>query len=208
MGSSTTPDLFIIESLRFEDEESEHTEGKFLSHILKLAGRQVQYFYIRTRRELEEVLDRFEDSNFRYLHISCHANRNGVELTLDDLGVKELGQLLSPYLQTRRIFFSACEIATPRLAKALLKGTGCYSMIGPSEAVGFDEAALYWASLYHFLFKNEPASVTRAEIAVNMRNLSKVFRLGMKFYAAKHSEKNGYIEVDISGEDDVVPEPI
>lgn len=208
MGSSTTPDLFIIESLRFEDEESEHTEGKFLSHILKLAGRQVQYFYIRTRRELEEVLDRFEDSNFRYLHISCHANKNGAELTLDYLSVEELGELLGPRLHNRRIFLSACEIATPKLAKRLLKGTGCYSMIGPSESVRFDEAALYWASLYHFLFKSEPTSISRGEIAANMRNLSQVFGLGMKFYAAKSIDKKGYIEVKISGVSDDVSEPI
>src|SRR5690242_6588166 len=115
----TTPDVFIIESLRFSDEKHRRFAGSFLSHILRLAERRVQYYYIRTRAEFEELLDRFADSGFRYLHISCHANRNGIGLTLDDLSVVDLGALLGSTLEKRRVFFSACELATDRLAKAL-----------------------------------------------------------------------------------------
>ncbi len=199
MGSGTTPDLFIIESLDFEDEKMQYTEGQFLSHILKLAGRKVQYFYIRTRKELEEIIDKFEDSKFRYLHISCHADACGIALTLDHLSVVEMGEILAPCLENRRIFFSACQIATPELARTLLKGTGCYSVIGPSQNVDFDEAALYWASLYHFMFKNDATVVKRADLESNMKNLSKVFGVAMKFYAAKQSAKNGYVEIPIAG---------
>src|SRR5438445_3898064 len=48
----TTPDVFIIESLRLDDEEKQHSEGSFISHILRLAERQVRYYYIRTRSKL------------------------------------------------------------------------------------------------------------------------------------------------------------
>lgn len=197
--SRTTPDVFIIESLRFEDEDNGYTEGQFLSHILKLSERQVQYFYIRTRTELEAVLDRFEDSNFRYLHISCHANSSGLELTLDSLSVAEIGEVIGSCLDKRRVFFSACEIATPKLASRLLKGTGCYSVIGPSKTVGFDEAALYWASLYHFMFRNDAVVMKRDDLERNMARLSAVFNLGMKFYSASKKNSKGYAEVKIRG---------
>jgi len=195
-SKKTTPDVFIIESLRFEDESRGYTEGSFLAHILKLAERDVHYVYIRTRAELEEVLDQFEDSKFRYLHISCHANSKGMSLTLDNLSVQEIGSIIGPCLDRRRIFFSACKIATPALATALLKETGCYSVIGPSEKVRFDEAALYWASLYHFMFKNDAVVITREMLKESMQMLSTVFGLGMKFYAASKNNERGFVEVD------------
>jgi len=197
--TKTTPDVFIIESLGFEDEDDGYTEGQFLTHILKLANRQVRYFYIRTRAELEEVLDRFEDSSFRYLHISCHASKSGMDLTLDSLSVAEMGETIGSRLDKRRIFFSACNIATPDLASILLKGTGCYSLIGPSKRVGFDEAALYWASLYHFMFRSDATIIKRENLKRNMERLSAVFKLGMKFYAASKGRRKGYVEIEIKG---------
>jgi hypothetical protein len=192
----TTPNVFIIESLKLEDESDGHFEGRFLEHILKLAGREVRYFYIRTRKEFIEILDQFETSRFRYLHISCHGNRNGIALTFDELSINELAADVVPYLDERRLFLSACEIVTPSLAKALLRHSGCYSVIGPSRPVYFDEAALFWASLYHFLFRTEATAVKRLDLQKNLRRLSTIFDLGMKYYAASSNNK-GFSEVSI-----------
>jgi len=191
----TTPDVFIIESLRFDDEENGHLEGKFISHILNLADRKVRYYYIRTRAELEEVLDIFEDSGFRYLHFSCHADENGIALTLDELSIEEMGRALSPLLNKRRIFFSACEIATQKLASVLLKNTGCYSVIGPSKSVGFDEAALFWASLYHLMFKDDITVMKRKHLRCNIQKLSTIFDIGIRYFASSKQAKKGYVEV-------------
>jgi hypothetical protein len=192
----TTPNVFIIESLKLADETNDHFEGRFLKHILKLAGREVRYFYIRTRKELIEILDEFENSGFRYLHISCHGNKNGLALTLDDLPIGDLATEVGPYLNKRRLFLSACKIATPSLAKALLPSSGCYSVIGPSRSVYFDEAALYWASLYHFLFKNDATAIKRLDLEKNLLRLSTVFDLGIKYFAAS-SNNRGFSEVNI-----------
>ena len=194
----TTPDVFIIESLRFEDEECDHPEGRFISHILKLADRQVRYYYIRTQAEFDEVLDRFEDSGFRYLHISCHADATGIALTLDHLSIADLAQVLGPRLQDRRLFFSACKIATPELAVALLKDTACFSVIGPSKAVRFDEAALFWASLYHLLFKAEATEVKQRDLKAAITKLSAVFDVEVRYFTASTNE-DGYVEVSIKG---------
>src|SRR5206468_3114362 len=102
---ATTPDVFIVESLRFIDEKKKRQEGSLLAHVLNLAERECQYFYIRTRKEFEKLLNRFARSQFRYLHISCHADTEGIELTLDGLNIQQLGSLLRPYIKNRRIFF-------------------------------------------------------------------------------------------------------
>jgi hypothetical protein len=52
----TTPDIFIIESLDFDDESEGRCEGQFLSHLLRVSGRNVRYFYIRTLKEFEALL--------------------------------------------------------------------------------------------------------------------------------------------------------
>lgn len=193
----TTPNVFIIESLRFDDEKERRAEGKFLSHILRLEGREFAYYYIRTKQELEEVLDRFETSGFRYLHISCHANNNGIALTLDDLTVGELGELLRPYLDKRRVFFSACELATERLARELLTETLCYSVVAPAQGVEFGQAALFWASLYHLMFREEKKEMKRAELSRNLSALSTLFALKIRFFSKSSSTKKGFREVTL-----------
>jgi hypothetical protein len=46
----TSPNVFIIESLKFDDERDDTFEGRLLSEILHLGGKTSEYFYIRTRR--------------------------------------------------------------------------------------------------------------------------------------------------------------
>jgi hypothetical protein len=193
----STPDVFIVESLSFEDEEASRGEGTFLAHILKLAGRRHKYFYIRTRRELEEVLDRFEDSGFRYLHISCHADPNGIALTLDHLSTVELGEILRPYLDKRRVFFSACELGTRRLARELIRGSGCFSVVAPCRAIGFDDAALFWASLYHLMFRTETEVMKRNDLTRNLRALSDLFDVQMRYFSSEASAPEGFREVPL-----------
>ena len=88
--SGTVFSLFIIESLRFSDEEDSFFEGKLLTDILRMSRQiEVEYLYIRTRKELKIALKRFHNSNKRYLHISCHGNPDELGLTLDDVPFAE-----------------------------------------------------------------------------------------------------------------------
>jgi hypothetical protein len=144
--TGTLPNVFIIESLRFSDEPRERFEGRILEKVLKLGEKESIYYYIRTRRELEKIAAKFGKSGFRYLHLSCHANTRGMATTLDRISFAELGKIFRPHLANRRVFLSACEMATRPLAEALLDSSGCYSVIGPSTDVAFGDAALLWAS--------------------------------------------------------------
>lgn len=132
MTRNTKPELFIIESLTLKDEKAGRQEGEILSRMLRLAGKTgTRYYYIRTRLELEEMIDLFDESDYRYLHISCHADSHGMATTFENISFAELGEMLAPCLQGRRVFVSACEMAHENLAKQLLPQTGCYSLIGP-----------------------------------------------------------------------------
>lgn len=194
----STPNVFIIESLKFEDEEAGYHEGHFISHILKLSGREVRYYYIRTKSELEEVLDKFEDSGFRYLHLSCHGNAKGMALTLDSLSIAEMGKLLRPVLDQRRVFLSACELVTPALAAQLLSGTACHSVIGPSEAIDVDEAALFWASVYHLMFRDDAQSMKRRDLRKSVGGAAELFGVSMRYFARSKSSEKGWKEVDVT----------
>jgi len=193
----TSPNVFIIESLRFEDEKAGYPEGHFISHILRLAGRQVRYFYIRTRKELEEILDQFEDSEFRYLHLSCHANKKGISLTLDDLSIDELAELLRPVIAKKRVFLSACKLATPELATALMKDSDCYSVIGPNKIIDVDESALFWASVYHIIFREDAQSMKRDALRACVSQAGSLFGLKMRYFSRSKTSKQGWDEVNL-----------
>ena len=191
----TKPRVFIVESLRFSDEKDDLFEGKIISQILALSGSQAQYFYLRTKKELEEVIDEFEESSYRYLHFSCHGTKTGIDLTLDDMSFHELGKMLSPCLEGKRVFFSSCKVMNERLAGALLKKTGCYSVIGPSKSIAFDRAAIYWASLYHLMLRDGAKSMKQAHLKEGTASLQQVFGVQMRYFTTSKSAENGFKEV-------------
>ncbi len=120
MTLATKPEVFIVESLNFRDEQLERYEGQIISKILALSGKQCHYYYIRTQRELEVVLTKFTKSTYRYLHFSCHGNNKNIYTTLDEIPFARFGALLMPHLREKRLFVSACSVANNRLAKNVL----------------------------------------------------------------------------------------
>jgi len=67
MTKKTKPEVFIIESLNLQDENDHLQEGDLISRMLHLVGKAgTQYYYIRTERELEEIVDLFDESDCRY----------------------------------------------------------------------------------------------------------------------------------------------
>jgi hypothetical protein len=191
----TTPNVFIIESLNIDDEKHDRFEGKFLSHILKLTGAKACYSYVRTPAQFRKALVQFKKSGFRYLHISSHANKQGLGLTEGELTIDDLANLLGPVLQKRRIFFSACQFVTRDLAEALFNETECYSAIGPFTKVGFDEAAIFWASLYHVMLRDEAGSMKFKELKKQVSVFSKLYRVKIKYF--RSSKSVGFREVQL-----------
>lgn len=201
MTSKTVPEIFIIESLRLRDEDDGSQEGQLLSKMLHLSGKEkTKYFYIRTKRELDEIIDLFEDSNYRYLHLSCHADKMGMATTFDDLSYTELGEMLGPCLDGRRVFVSACEMANEACAKALLKDTGCYSLVGPAKKINFDDAAAFWITFYHLMFKADGRSMKHRNVEFYVKELAALFREPVNYFRTSKSNARGFNRISTKKE--------
>lgn len=197
-NKSTIPEVFIIESLTFDNEKDEMYEGKLISNILHLSDKKSIYYYIRTKAELESVLDLFWESNYRYLHLSCHGNSKSMATTLDSIDFKELSDLLDPVLMNRRLFLSACSMTNDKLAKAVIPSSECYSVIGPAKDIKFNDAAILWATFYHLMFRDGFNAMKRSKILENAKNASTMFNVPLNYYSKSRSDKNGYRHTKIT----------
>lgn len=189
------PRVFIIESLALTDERADRFEGGLLSRMLQLSGSHPEYMYLRTRREFEKALLLFEASRFRYLHISCHGRKNGIDLTLDSLRFDELGELLAPVLKRKRLFFSSCSVMNRQCAAALLAGSGCLSLLGPSKSIYFDRAAIFWSAFYHLMLRDEARSMKRNHLQRATSMLQHLFGVHMRYFTASARSKRGFEQV-------------
>jgi hypothetical protein len=198
MGSSTIPEVFIIESLTIEDEQRGRTEGEIISRMLKLSGKkETKYFYIRTERELDEIVDIFDESDYRYLHLSCHASKSGMTTTFDPIPYKKLGEMLAPCISKRRVFGSACEMANDKLADALLFDTECYSVLGPARSIGFDDAAAFWVAFYHLMFKANENSMKHKDTEFYAKRLAELFAERINYFRRDLQMLRGYRKLEL-----------
>ena len=181
----STPQVFIIESLRIEDEEADLKEGEIISRMLNLAGKtQTAYCYIRTRCELEEFVRVFADSEYRYLHMSCHADKTGIQTTFDCVSNADLGNILRGHLHKKRVFVSACKMARRGLARELFDRTGLLSLVGPRTDIRVDDAAAFWVSFYHLMFKDDPNRMRSKHLRSVLKNLTTLYDLQMNYLGA------------------------
>lgn len=185
---NTEPKVFIIESLEFDDEDKGRYEGSILADILRLSGIQTQYYYIRTLREFKEILNLFQNSGFRYLHISCHGGDKSIWTTLDEIKYNELALILKEKLKKKRLFMSACSVVNKELAKNIIPLTECYSIIGPARDIGFNDAAIMWASFYHLMFKENSSSMVREGLLKNLQKVVDTFGEPLNYYSISKSK--------------------
>jgi hypothetical protein len=195
-------DVFIIESLRFDDERCQRFEGQFISKILQLGGKKCRYYYIRTRRELEHVLQKFKQSNYRYLHLSCHGNHNTIATTLDDISFVDFANMIRPCLKKKRLFLSACSVANDDLAQLLMPDSGCTSMIGPDKGVLFNDAAILWASLYHSMFAWDSKKMNGPMLREKAQAFANMFYVSLNYFGRDETTQKGYIHKRIIPQDD------
>jgi len=194
MSKSTESEVFIIESLDFDDEKQKRFEGHIISQILALSGKTCEYYYIRTKRELEEVVKIFSSSQYRYLHLSCHGDENGkaMHTTLDRIPFSDLSPILRPHLRDRRLFVSACSMTNDALAKHLMPQSGCYSILGPEKTIDFKDAAIFWASLYHVLFTADSSVMKHEMIRVKAKQTASMYRVRLNYIRRDKASEKGY----------------
>ena len=186
------PEIFIIESLSFKDERAERFEGRIISKILALSGKKCEYCYIRTKRELKELLKQFASSSYRYLHLSCHGDTDTMYTTLDPIPFSEFGPLVRPYLRKRRLFVSACSATNQALADNVMPDSGCYSILGPDEDIYFSDAAVLWASFYHVMFAADSTTMKYKTIKAKAHEVSDMYRVRLKLIGHDKEDSKSY----------------
>ncbi|HTM81913.1 hypothetical protein [Asticcacaulis sp.] len=152
------PQVFIIESL----DPQNPREGEILERALKVMRKKPIYRYIETRAQFEEAIEEFRRSRIRYLHISCHGNKDGIWTTKDFIPTAEAAMILAKVMNRRRLFLSSCQVTRRTLAEAVFAKATCYSIAGPRGSIRFDDAMVFWIAFYHIMFKADRFKMKRA----------------------------------------------
>jgi hypothetical protein len=148
-----------------------------------MGGKHPEYRFVKTRDELEDALEEFRASKYRYLHISSHGNAKEFVFYFGSLPFREFADLLRGTLKHRRLFVSACECVNSSFVKLLIPSSECYSIIGPHEKIYFDVAAVVWASYYHLAFRREHISMKRRRIIRWLQKVTSLFRVNLHYYS-------------------------
>lgn len=190
---ATIPDVFIIESLDPDDEGNGRCEGSVISHVLRLHGKNPRYSYVRTRDQFERAVSCFGKSRYRYLHISAHANSEGMCTTnQDEIYYDELSEILAPHLSGRRIFLSACSMVHEEMAKEIIPKTRCFSVVGPRDDIPFTTAAVFWPTLYHLIFDFQATAISHGTLKKNLARVSELFDTEIAYFSKSKKRKSGY----------------
>lgn len=176
----TDAEVCIVESLNFLDEPLPR-EGEIIARTLQLSGKRPHYTYVRSRLELERFIEEFNRSSFRYLHFSCHGNEKEFHTTLDAIEWQEFVKMLAPVKPPRRLFVSSCLACTPQFGHSLLRSSAWLSVVGPVGKIYFDDAAIFWTSFYHLMFKKKPTSMRNADIHRNIIACAKLIDEPFRF---------------------------
>lgn len=159
-----------------------------IARSLRMSLKTPQYRYVRTARELEHFVDEFEDSNYRYLHISCRGSKSGVSTTLDDLTTDEFAGIVGPALGRKRLFLSTCQASTTEMATAVFSQSGgCYSLAGPVDQINFDDSVILWTAFYHLMFKANDRAMKRDAIEQTMAQCAAMVDEKVAFYTPTKS---------------------
>lgn len=181
--------VFIIESMDFENEVNGKLDGAALKTILDLGDIPNQYIYIRTYLEFEYALKLYQQTDYGFLHISCHGNDQSICLSLEDISFEELGILIGPYLKYRRLFLSACKAACFSLAEHFIPHYHCYSVIGPTDEIDYDKAAIFWSSYYYLMYRDNQERMWQKDIIPTLENITKTFYEKLSYFSII-TEKN------------------
>jgi len=184
--SFTYPEVFIIESLSLEDEEAGRFEGKILYDVLRLSGKEPKYYYFRTKDELVLLARLFRESDYRFLHISCHGSDTDIFTTLDKVSYIKFGEIFENNLKNRRLFISACEVGNNLFSTVVFgRNKGMYSIASPVDKIEFSKALGVWTAFYTKVFSTDGSYVKNQVIKGTLQNLCNLF--GVSFFWSWHN---------------------
>ena len=179
------PNVFVIESLSLDNEKAKFMEGNIISNVLNFYSKKTHYYYIRTKKELVEIMKEFVKSECKYLHFSSHANENVISFTYDDISYLDFSNILGTKVKGKRLFFSSCLIANDNFAKIVFEKTNCLSLTGFEESVYFQDSSVIWASFYTLMFNLDENKMPNDGIIHYLQKLSDTFLICINYYQRK-----------------------
>ena len=188
--------VFIIESMRSDDELNGKLDGKILKEILELCSIPNEYHYIKTKLELSDVIKRFSETDFGFLHLSCHGDAECFALTCEDVKFEELGIIIGEHMKYRRLFLSVCKTARFELAKYFIPKHHCYSIVGTPNSIAIDKAAIFWSSFYYLMYSKDKVSMKQVDILPTLLNLTNIFQMKLNYYSIirdGHGKSNNHL---------------
>lgn len=194
---STEPKVFIIESLTLQDESENHFEGEIIHKILNLSNVKSRYEYIRTDIEFTHFLKDYERSEYRYLHISMHGDKQLISTTFNNIDLENFVLNISKYLDKRRLFLSCCSFATDKLAEKIFAESDCYSIVGFNKAVNYNDAAIFWATFYHHMFNRGKRYIKYVELKSLLKKLMTIYKLPIVYYQSSSKNTKGYKKINL-----------
>lgn len=187
-SAKTLPQVFIIESLDFDDERAARLEGRVLADVLRMCGKDPLYFYFRTEAELIVLAEKFYQSGYRYLHLSCHGSDTSIEATLNSITYVRFAEIFDGKLVNRRLFASACEVGNELFSQVVGgRNKGMHSVAAPTDAIRFDIAVAFWSAFYVKAFYINESAMKAADITSIFQPLCTLFRTRLHWsrYSAK-----------------------
>ena len=169
--------VFIVENLRGKD----FFDGENLHEILNLSHITNEYREVLDKDDFVKAISEFKDSNLRYLHLSCHADMDGIEINGEEITNLELSKIFKNKIRKRRIFLSACKGGNRNIATAVQK-CGGQSVIGTPINLFFDKAALFWPSFYHVINCVDTSKMNKKSISVTLKKCVDLFEIPINYY--------------------------
>jgi len=171
--------VFIIECLRPGDA----ADAKVMHQILEMSNIIALYHTSNTILEFEQQVSDFKKSNFRYLHLSCHADAAGLEIEGQDYSNQRLADLLKDGMDNKRLFMSACQGANRNLAKKIINGCNAASLIGTPVKLYFDKSVLFWPSFYHLINEIDQVKMNRKLLISTLQKCTDLFGVAINYYS-------------------------
>ena len=169
--------VFILENLHGED----FFDGENLHEILDLSDIANEYREVLDKDDFVKAINEFKKSNLRYLHLSCHADMDGIEINGEEISNLELSKIFKNKIRKRRIFLSACKGGNLNIATAVQK-CGGQSVIGTPIDLYFDKAALFWPSFYHVINCVADSKMNKKSISATLKKCVDLFEIPINYY--------------------------
>ena len=178
-GLRPAAEVYIIEALRPEDYAYFCADGIVLENQLRLIGCAPTLKRVYSIDDLRQAVQSYDESGYRFLHISCHGSEDRVEIFgKESLTYSELAKILKGHVVNSRLTFSACSLGNRDFAEEIFgQNKGLHSVLAPIGETPFDLSSVLWISFYTLLFRKAHIREKRTGIlSVDVKSIERITR--------------------------------